>query len=139
MQHCGQATGRQLNASKTVAMPVGPLDRNAAQPVNAAQPAAVAPAVTAVHTHAAGQIRVVQQATSLGVPLVNDWGGVIDLAARHDWPSRRQLVEDRYSRLSRLPLSASGRGFAASAYGLSRLLYHAEFVVAAVGLPPPPR
>ncbi len=105
----------------------------AAQPTDAGPLAALAPAVTVAHTRAAGQIRVVQQATSLGVPLVNDWDGTIDLAARHDWPSRQQLVEDRYSRLSRLQISAFGRGFASSAYGVSKLLYHAEFA----GLPPP--
>ena len=74
MQRFGHATGQQLNTNKTVAMPIGPPGRNAAQPIIANQPAAFAPAVAAADTHAAGQIRVVQQATSLGVPLVNDWG-----------------------------------------------------------------
>ena len=42
-------------------------------------------------------------------------------------------MQRRYSQLADLRLSAFGRGFCSGAYGLSTLLYHAEFV----GLPPP--
>ncbi len=66
-------------------------------------------------------------------PFINDWSGAISLNSRHDWSRAEGSITDRYSRLARLPLSTLGRGFAASSYALSTLLYHAEFV----GLPPP--
>ena len=48
------------------------------------------------------------------------------------WQKRTSKAIDRITRISRLPLSAMGRGIAISTYGLSTFLYHAEFC----GLPP---
>ena len=43
------------------------------------------------------------------------------------WEARLAGVQACYSRLARLPLSVFGRAFGASGYGVSKLLYHAEF------------
>eukprot|EP00955_Chlamydomonas_euryale_P024505 258242-Chlamydomonas_euryale.AAC.1 len=58
---------------------------------------------------------------TLGVPFADggdpqpDWGGHVgDVAAKYD-------------KLARLPLSAFGRATGAVAYGVSQLLYRAEF------------
>ena len=50
-----------------------------------------------------------------------------------DWQPRLQQVEACFTRLARLRLSAFGRGMGSSAYGVSKLLYLAEFA----GMPPP--
>jgi exonuclease III len=74
--------------------------------------------------------RVVQQAKTLGVIFSN-----ADLPPRQladFWRERLQLVYQRYDKLSRLPLSIFGRAYCAAGYGLSRLLFHMEFM----GLPP---
>ena len=49
------------------------------------------------------------------------------------WPSRRDQVLAAFGRAARFRLSAFGRGFASNAYGVSRLLDHAELS----SLPPP--
>jgi hypothetical protein len=57
--------------------------------------------------------------------------GVIHTAdgrTKVDWDALVDQVEARYCRIAKLPLSMFGRAFAASAYGLSRLLYAAQFV-----------
>jgi endonuclease/exonuclease/phosphatase family metal-dependent hydrolase len=51
-------------------------------------------------------------------------------SSRH-WPTRMANTLRIVHRVSRMPLSAMGKGLAASAYGLSAFLYHAE----ASGLP----
>jgi hypothetical protein len=73
-----------------------------------------------------GGLRLVGEHTALGVIHTADGYTKVDWAALVD------QVESRYIKIARLPLSMFGRGFAASAYGLSRLLYAAQFV----GLPP---
>jgi hypothetical protein len=69
---------------------------------------------------------VASHVTSLGVLLRAD--GTVSA----DWPGLLAKVEKAYSFLSRLKLSHFGRGFASAGYGLSKILYAAEFV----GLPP---
>ena len=72
-----------------------------------------------------------------GLPVV---GGAQALGVMHMadgrsevvWQQLVDAVEDRYAKICRLPLSRFGRAFAASGYGLSKLLYAAEFV----GVPP---
>jgi hypothetical protein len=135
MQRFGRGTRQRLNTSKTVAIAIGPPGRNAAQPINPTQPAAAPPAVTVAHTQAARQVRVVQQATALGLPLVNDWDGTIDLAAGLDWPSRQQLVEERYSRPSKLPLAVSGQRSAAALH--PQRMASRGCCIMLTGLPPP--
>eukprot|EP00798_Chlamydomonas_sp_ICE-L_P031363 gene31363-biopygen6223 len=43
------------------------------------------------------------------------------------WLDKLDHVQQCYSRLAKLPLSIFGRGLSSSAYGISKLLYHAEF------------
>jgi hypothetical protein len=67
-------------------------------------------------------IEVVSTARSLGVVFGRQ--GVVGV----NWAERMQKVRSRYHRISRLPgLSAFGRAFAANAYGLSTLLYGAQY------------
>ena len=105
----GAASGQHLNPEKTLLLPLG----------------AVPPDLPAD----AHGLRVVNTATALGVA----FGSAADPAA--DWPQLVEGVERCFTRISNLPhaFSAFGRGFAASAYGVSKFLYHAEFT----GQPPP--
>ena len=105
----GAASGQHLNPGKTLLLPLG----------------AVPPDLPAD----AHGLRVVNTATALGVA----FGSAADPAA--DWPQLVEGVERCFTRISNLPhaFSAFGRGFAASAYGVSKFLYHAEFT----GQPPP--
>jgi exonuclease III len=80
---------------------------------------------------------VLPDAQYAGIPLV---GGAHALGVTHmadgrstvDWQQLQEAVSGRYSKICKLPLSRFGRAFAASAYGLSKLLFAAEFV----GMPP---
>jgi hypothetical protein len=68
-----------------------------------------------------------------GLKLVGEHSalGVVHMAngcTKVDWDALVDQVEARYNRIAKLPLSMFGRGFAASAYGLSKLLYAAQFV-----------
>jgi hypothetical protein len=105
-----RASGQHLNADKTVLLPVG--DWPAAGPLP-----------EAVHG-----LKVVRSAEALGMRFSNDPG---DSAAGVDWDARLEGVQACYGRLAKLPLSIFGRSFGASGYGVSKLLYHAEFA----GLP----
>lgn len=69
---------------------------------------------------------VASQVTSLGVLLRAD-GSV-----SADWPGLLAKVQKAYTFISKLHLSNFGRGFASAGYGMSKILYAAEFV----GLPP---
>lgn len=70
--------------------------------------------------------KVVRSATALGVTFHAD-GSV-----SADWEALLEKVLKAYKFISCLHLSTFGRAFAAAGYGVSRLLYAAEFV----GLPP---
>lgn len=108
MQRFGAATGQRLNPDKTELLPIGA--------VPAGPPAAV---------HG---LRVVSAATSLGVTFG------VDAAPTARWPALLDGVKSCYARLAAMPdLSVFGRGFASAAYGVSKVLYHAEFT----GHPPP--
>jgi hypothetical protein len=72
-------------------------------------------------------LQVVDEAPALGITFR---GGTEP--PRVEWDELIGKVVDSYKRIQRLGLSAMGRGIASAAYGVSRLLYHAEFV----GLPP---
>ena len=72
-------------------------------------------------------VPVVLQATDLGVTLSA-------LGPSAPWPELMLRVRACYTKIASMGLSAVGRGIAASAYGISQILYHAEFA----GLPPDP-
>ena len=108
MQTFGDATGQRLNPDKTEVLPIG------------AVPAGLPPVVHG--------LRVVPAATALGITFR------ADAAPAADWPALLEGVKGCYARLARMPcLSVFGRGFASAAYGVSKVLYHAEFT----GHPPP--
>ena len=69
-----------------------------------------------------GGLKLVGEHTALGVVHMADG------RTRVDWDALVDQVEARYNKIAKLPLSMFGRGFAASAYGLSKLLYAAQFV-----------
>jgi exonuclease III len=102
----GDASGQRLNRGKSKLLPIGAL------PVGQALPAAVC------------GLPIVTSAVTLGIAFAND-----DDAARAamDWAARVDGVLACYKKLACLPLSMFGRAFAASGYGVSQLLYHAEF------------
>jgi exonuclease III len=70
--------------------------------------------------------RVVDEVVSLGIHFKAD--GTVAV----DWHALLGKVKRAYNFISRPPLSMFGRGFASSGYGISKLLYAAEFA----GLPP---
>jgi hypothetical protein len=106
------ASGLGLSLPKCALLPVGLL-----------------PADTPPPGSAMCGIPVVAAATALGLTFTNGLGEV----AGADWDARVAAVLDRHDKVARLQtLSAMGRGLAASGYGVSRLLYHAEFA----GMPP---
>ena len=72
-------------------------------------------------------LRVVDQAKSLGLVFK------VDGTVAVDWEAKLDKVLDCFTFISTLPLSTFGRGFATAAYGVSKLLYAAEFA----GMPPP--
>ena len=82
-----------------------------------------------VPSHVCG-IPVVSSTVTLGLQFQNA-SPTLALVADEAWTSRMAKVTKCYTRLAKLPLSVFGRGFAASAYGIGKLLYHAEFA----GLP----
>jgi len=102
------ATGQRLNHTKTKLLPIG------------AVPAGLPPS--------AHGLSVVSSARALGVT----FGAHADPSAT--WEGLFEGVEASFGRIASLRrLSMFGRGFACAAYGVSRLLYCAEFT----GHPPP--
>ena len=69
---------------------------------------------------------LVSEVTSLGLLLRAD--GTVQA----DWPALMAKVKKAYTFISRLKLSRFGRAIASSSYGISKLLYAAEFA----GMPP---
>jgi hypothetical protein len=72
-------------------------------------------------------LKVVRSAKALGVTFCGN--GKVEV----DWQGLLAKVLKVYSFIARVPLSMFGRAFAAAGYGISKLLYCAEFS----GLPPP--
>ena len=106
MEQFDRASGQYLNLSKTMAIPIGTL---AAQPPSADF-----------------TLRIANKPVMLGIPLSADLVSGIQ-PAEVDWGPRTQRVLQRLQKISTLPISAFGRGLAASLYALSSLLYVAEF------------
>ena len=109
MRTFGYASGQRLNPQKTKLLPIGA--------VPAQLPATI------------GGMQVVESATALGLRFCS---GV--RPAEVEWQPRLERVERCYGKLAAMHLSAFGRGFGSAAYGVSQLLYHAEYA----GLPPQP-
>jgi exonuclease III len=112
MDRFGQASGQRLNRSKSKVLLLGRAARAQASLLQAQQPP--------------GGPQVVCSATVLGVPIgVEPAGGQPGSAAVAD---RLPGVLAALTRLSRVQqLSAFGRGLGSAAYGVSLLLYAAEF------------
>ena len=106
------ATGQRLNPAKSrlLALGVVPPDLEAVLPPLAARRG----------------LPLVDVATALGVPFSNGEPPADVLAAA--WAERLAGVEATFTRISSLGLSLFGRGFASAGYGVSRLLYFAEFM-----------
>jgi hypothetical protein len=83
--------------------------------------AAIPPACT-VHG-----LKVVRSAKALGITFCGT--GAVEV----DWQSLLDKVLKVYGFIAKLPLSMFGRAFAAAGYGISKMLYCAEFT----GMPPP--
>jgi len=104
-----RASGQGLNKQKTKLMFVGGSPHQ--------QP-------TAERAHG---IAVVKSVTALGMHFSNR-GTPTDAAHDGYWEKLVQRVYERYEKIARCnSFSMFGRAFAASAYGVARMLYHAEF------------
>ena len=104
MDTFAEATGQRLHPIKTKLLPVGMCDMDQL-------PAEVE------------DFRVVGEATALGITFKAGVG-----APCLDWEGRLAGVQKAFDKAAGLGLSAMGRGLAGAAYGVSKLLYHAEFV-----------
>jgi exonuclease III len=74
-----------------------------------------------------GDLQLVGHATALGVDHMGAGQSSVD------WPVLMGKVRRKYSTIAKLRLSMFGRAMACSGYGLSKLLYAAEYA----GMPPP--
>jgi hypothetical protein len=78
---------------------------------------------------------VVPAAKALGITFSNDFAATADQPVTSqavDWTAQLQAVAHTFLKVERMYLSAFGRAFACSGYGISRILYHAEYG----GMPP---
>ena len=107
-----QASGQHLNLTKCELLPVG-------MPVQL-------PAPRGISGPSVAGIRVVTKASALGLTFSNT-NSAAACPADVDWPKAIAAVKSSYSKIARLHLSLFGRAFAASGYGISKLLYGAEF------------
>ena len=73
---------------------------------------------------------LVKVASTLGVLFAN--GPVPAARLKEYWDERLERVSAKYDKLTKVQLSAFGRGFGAGGYGMSMLLYYMEFM----GMPP---
>eukprot|EP00798_Chlamydomonas_sp_ICE-L_P018036 gene18036-biopygen26988 len=71
-------------------------------------------------------VPVVESATTLGITFANGHQTTCPPMTTQ-WVDKLDHVQQCYSRPAKLPLSMFGRGLSSSAYGISKLLYHAEF------------
>lgn len=106
MDKFATASGQHLNLTKCCLLPVG-------KPAPDPPPERVC------------GIKVVPMAETLGIQFTN--AGPEANPSGAEWQVRLAKVERCYNKIARLPLSMFGRAFAASTYGVSKLLYHAEY------------
>jgi hypothetical protein len=112
----GQASGQLPNWQKMLLLPIGavpPRDTKPGQPLAAG---------TMHHG-----FKVVHKLTTLGITLAMG-----TQQATVPWANLIEKVDKRLDKITHVGLSKFGRATAASAYGTSQLLYHAELA----GLPP---
>ena len=105
----GEASGQHLNLSKCELLPVG-------------IPTTADPAPGSL----VKGLKVVSEANVLSMRVSND-PSITAGPAAVDWDGRVAGAMGPYTKLARLHLSVFGRAFGASGYGVSKLLYHAEF------------
>lgn len=105
------ASGQELNVSKSLLLPVGH----------------VMPDAVPANGHVCG-LKVVGRASTLGITFINEGMQPEEIEPEGTaWGPLLAKVERCFTKLARLPLSAFGRAFGAAGYGISKLLYHAEF------------
>ena len=108
--HCMEvfhaASGLRLNVAKSFILPIG-------TPLPLPLPQEVA------------GIPVVSSAVTLGLTFSNPSPHHPHPSA--DWAQLAAKVDASYDKISRLGLSMFGRGYASAGYGISKILYHAEF------------
>jgi hypothetical protein len=136
------ASGQGINMNKTLLLPIGRQARlELWQQHFMAQNPAVGPAHSLRHAQQQLQhdpasvppallhegLQIVASCTALGVLFKAN--GHVSV----DWQARLDAVLAKFTSISRLPLSLFGRSFASAGYGISKLLYAAEFG----GMPPP--
>ena len=109
------ASGQGLNLDKCMALPLG------------------SPQPEPVPDRLAG-IQVVGSASTLGMRFSNTADPLAVFEEDVDWAKLLDRVLVCFKRLAALPLSAFGRALAASGYGVSKLLYHAEFAAVPAGV-----
>ena len=107
MDTFGNASGQRLNLGKCALLLLG---RHNFEPLP---------------THVCG-MAVVEETQSLGI-IYSDEGWDVKKPAGVDWDARIKAVSNSYAKLARLPMSVFGRALGAAGYGISKLLYHAEF------------
>lgn len=107
MRTFAAASGQQLAEEKTKMLPIGAVPEQL--------PASLA------------GLQVVSTATALGLTFRSG-----TQPPQADWKPRLEQLEACYTKLAKLQLSAFGRGIGSAAYGVSKLLYHAEYA----GMPP---
>lgn len=76
-----------------------------------------------------GGFEVVTRAKTLGIYFSEQHSSGEAMEAGVDWEKLLKAVSGSYDKLSRLPMSMFGHAQAAAGYGISKLLYHAEFAV----------
>jgi exonuclease III len=76
-----------------------------------------------------GGIKVVSKAKTLGVFFSEQHSNGEAREASVDWEELLKAVSNSYDKLARLPMSMFGRASAGAGYGISKMLYHAEFAV----------
>ncbi|KAJ9529316.1 hypothetical protein QJQ45_008000 [Haematococcus lacustris] len=108
-----QASGQDMNTDKSTLLHVGTPTTHPAPSVVCGMP-------------------VVTMHKALGVHIHNDTDDAPHTTSI--WTRLIEGVENSFTKLARLHMSAMGRGLAASTFAVSRFLFHGEFM----GLPPPP-
>ena len=136
-----RASGQALNLDKSEALPVGAVpggDGAARDPLPAAPTsstrAAARAAVAAAWQQppAVGGLQLVGRAVALGIAFSNVDHRLVPASPSADWAALLDAVRSVSDKVCRVGLSAFGRSFAISGYGVSKLLYHAEYG----GMPP---
>ena len=109
-----KASGQQLNASKSMLLPIGDLTKHC-DPL----------------PEQVGRIPVVQFAKALGILFSNSDEYIPHQNTDIRWTKGLKFLTTAYTKIPKMGLSTFGRAFATSGYGISTLLFQAEYT----GLP----